>query len=149
MLADLKGEPISPNVEQQVEAETLAHEMIKDPKKRPEFSKYSNEAMAYLAGMVQQSNVQLVDELSELKMYVINKLIHEVEHAATAKDRLVALKNLGEVDGVDAFKKRSELTVKVQPIEEVEMELKSILEGITYEEAEYEEVEEIEPEDDE
>jgi hypothetical protein len=30
---------------------------------------------------------------------------------------------LGEVDGIDAFKKRSEVTMKVQSIEEVENEL--------------------------
>ena len=30
---------------------------------------------------------------------------------------------LGEVDGVDAFKKRSEITIKHQSIEEVEQEL--------------------------
>jgi len=34
---------------------------------------------------------------------------------------------LGEVDGVDAFKKRSEITHKVQTIEEVETELFTIL----------------------
>jgi hypothetical protein len=37
------------------------------------------------------------------------------------------LTKLGEVDGVDAFKKRSEVTVKVQPLEEVEKELFEII----------------------
>jgi hypothetical protein len=36
---------------------------------------------------------------------------------------LTALRALGEVDGVDAFKKRSEVTHKQQSIEEVEREL--------------------------
>lgn len=42
------------------------------------------------------------------------------------------LSKLGEVDGVDAFKKRSETTHIVKPIEEVEKELLSVLEGIEY-----------------
>jgi hypothetical protein len=36
------------------------------------------------------------------------------------------------VDGVDAFKKRSEVTHIIKPIEEVEKELLSVLEGIEY-----------------
>ena len=142
MLADLTGTPIVPSTDQQVEAEVLAHEMVTNPDRRPDFSKYSNSAMAYLAGMVQQSNVKLVEELSDLKLYVVNKLVHEVEHAATSKDRITALKHLGEVDGIDAFKKRTETTIKVQPIEEVEKELLSILDNVEYSEvtnAEYDE----------
>jgi hypothetical protein len=68
-------------------------------------------------------NVQLVDDLAEMKMYVVNKLLYEVEHASNTKDRLRALRDLGEIDGIDAFKKRSEVTMKVQSIEEVENEL--------------------------
>lgn len=132
LLADLNGTPIEPTAEHQLQAVDLAREMTQNPKLRPEYAKYPNEVMAYLAGMVAQSNVQLVDELSDLKLYVVNKLIHEVEHAKTSKDRIAALKNLGEVDGVDAFKKRSEMTVKVQPIEEVEKELLTILNGVEY-----------------
>jgi hypothetical protein len=65
----------------------------------------------------------IVEELSDLKLYVVNKLVAEVENAKDAKARISALTKLGEVDGVDAFKKRSEITVKVQSIEEVEREL--------------------------
>jgi hypothetical protein len=79
--------------------------------------------MAFLAGMVAQSNVKIVDELSDLKMYVVNKLIYEVEHAPDSKTRITALAKLGEVDGVDAFKKRTEMTVQVKPLAEVEKEL--------------------------
>lgn len=132
LLADMTGQPIQPTPEDEAEAKNLARQMMSDPKMRPDYSKYPNEVMAYLAGMVAQSNVQLVDELSDLKLYVVNKLIHEVEHAKSAKDRIAALKNLGEIDGVDAFKKRSEVTVKVQPIEEVEKELLTILDGVEY-----------------
>jgi hypothetical protein len=74
----------------------------------------------------------LVNELSDLKMYVVNKLIDEIEHAKDSKTRISALSKLGEVDGVDAFKKRTETTIKVQTMEEVEKELLSVLEGIEY-----------------
>jgi hypothetical protein len=65
-------------------------------------------------------------------MYVVNKLVYEVEHAQMAKDRIAALTKLGDIDGVDAFKKRTEITHKVLPIEEVEKELMTILNGIEY-----------------
>lgn len=133
-LADLKGEPLIPTAEQQLEAKEIAQQMMIDPKHRPDFAKYPNETMAYLAGMVAQSNCMLVEELSDLKLYVINKLIAEVEATDDTKARISALKLLGEVDGVDAFKKRSELTVQVKPIEEVEKELLTILEGVEYKE---------------
>jgi vacuolar-type H+-ATPase subunit I/STV1 len=132
LISDLTGRAIIPTQENVAEAEELARQMIDDPKKRIEYSKYPNETMAYLAGLIQQSNCALVDELSELKNYVINKLIYEVEHSNNSKERISALTKLGEVDGVDAFKKRSEVTVQVKPIEEVEKELMSVLEGIEY-----------------
>lgn len=132
LLSDLQGKPLVANSADQDMAQGLAKQMLTDPQIRPEFAKYRNETMAYLAGMIAQSNVQLVDELSELKMYVVNKLVFEVENAASPKDRISALSKLGEVDGVDAFKKRSEMTVKVKPIEEVEKELLGILDNIEY-----------------
>jgi hypothetical protein len=64
-----------------------------------------------------------VEELSDFKMYVVNKLVMEVENAKDSKTRISAIAKLGEVDGVDAFKKRTEITHKVQTIEEVEKEL--------------------------
>jgi hypothetical protein len=84
--------------------------------------------MAYLAGMVAQSNCMIVEELSDLKLYVVNKLVSEIENAKDSKARISAIAKLGEVDGVDAFKKRTEMTVKIQPIEEVEKELLQTLE---------------------
>jgi hypothetical protein len=132
VLADLAGTSIQPAPEHIEEAETLAREMISNPKMRPQFNKYPNETMAYLAGMVAQTNCMLVDELSELKMYVVNRLIMEIEEAKDSRSRITALSKLGEVDGVDAFKKRSEVTIQIKPIEEVEKELLTILEGIEY-----------------
>jgi hypothetical protein len=123
LISDLTGVAISPNVDQAEAAKDLAREMMTDPKKRIEYAKYPSETMAYLAGLIAQTNVSLVDELSDLKMYVVNKLIFEVENAPDSKTRITALSKLGEVDGVDAFKRRTEMTVQIKPMAEVEKEL--------------------------
>jgi hypothetical protein len=72
------------------------------------------------------------NELPQLKLYIVNKLIYEVENGAAAKDRISALAKLGEIDGVDAFKKRNETTYLVKPIAEVEKELLNVLHSIEY-----------------
>ena len=123
LMSDLTGNPLAPTQENADQARELAREMITDPKHRPDFSKYPNETLAMLAGMVAQMNVSIVEELSDLKMYVVNRLVMEIEQAKDPKTRVVALGKLGEIDGVDAFKKRSEVTHKILSIEEVEKEL--------------------------
>lgn len=130
LLSDLNGQTIEPNGEDIQTAEELAHNMITDPKLRPEYAKYPNEVIAYLAGMVSQYNCALVHDLAEYKNYIISKLVHIVEHAADQKTMLTALRNLGEVDGVDLFKRRNETTVIIKPLEEVEKELYGVLESI-------------------
>jgi hypothetical protein len=130
LMADLTGQVLTPTQDNVDQANDLARMMMTDPKHRPEFGRYPNETLAYLAGMVAQMNVSIVDELSDLKMYVVNRLVMEVENAKDAKNRISALSKLGEVDGVDAFKKRSEMTVKVQTIEEVEKELLLTLDSL-------------------
>jgi len=99
---------------------------------RPDYSKYPNEALAFLAEMVHQFSYNVVEDLTDLRSYIVNKLLNEVETAKSSKDRIAALSKLGEVDGVNAFTKRSELTVRLKPIEEIEKELLSVLEGIEY-----------------
>lgn len=145
LLSDLTGQMIAPSAQDQAQANELARQMIQDPTIRPDFSRYSNETLAYLAGMVAQYNCMIVDELAELKLYVVNRLVKEIEEAKDSKSRLSGLKLLGEIDGVDAYKKRSEATITVKPIQEVEQELMGLLERIengvigkkiTYEEAE-------------
>lgn len=130
LLADINGDPLTPDEEHIEVAQSLAKKMMEDPQMRPEYAKYPNEVMAYLAGMVAQTNCMIVNELSDLKLYVVNKLVYEVEHARDSKSRLTALAKLGEVDGVDAFKKRNEMIVKVQSIEEIEEELINTLEAL-------------------
>jgi len=127
LISDLTGRAIAPTGDEAEQATTLARQMIEDPELRPDFATYPNETIAYLAGMVTQMNHQIVNELSDLKLYVVNKLVFEVEHAKDSKSRISALTKLGEIDGVDAFKKRSEVTMKVVPIEEVEKELLNTL----------------------
>jgi hypothetical protein len=132
LISDLTGIPLAPDEADMATAKEIATAHLANPKARIDYSKYPNETMAYLAGLVAQSNCMIVDDLSELKLYVVNKLVQEVEHADSSKTRIQALSKLGEVDGVDAFKKRSETTHIVKPIEEVEKELLSVLEGIEY-----------------
>jgi len=130
LMSDLTGQQISPTKENVNQAKELAHQMVADPKHRPEFAKYPNETLAFLAGMVAQMNVSIVEELSDFKLYVVNKLVFEIEHAKDTKARLIALRNLGEVDGVDAFKKRSEITHRILTAEEVEKELLETLQSL-------------------
>jgi hypothetical protein len=132
LVSDLTGQPISPTEDNKKEAIQLAQQMVSDPQHRPQFAQYKNETLAYLAGMVAQMNTSIVDELSELKLYVVNKLLFEIENTPDSKSRLSALRSLGEIDGVDAFKKRSEVTVKVQPIEEVEQMLFATIESLAH-----------------
>ena len=130
LISDLTGKNISPTQENADQAKQLAKQMIANPQTKPDFSQYPNETLAMLAGMVAQMNVSIVDELSDLKMYVVNKLVAEIEAAKDPKVRVAAISKLGEVDGVDAFKKRSEVTHKHLTIEEVEKELLQTLETI-------------------
>ena len=132
LLADLQGLSIEPSESDRETAEDLAYKMITDPKIRPEFARYPNEVVAYLAGMVQQYNCALVNDLAEYKNYVIAKLVHTIEHAEDQKTMLSALRSLGDVDGVDAFKRRTEMTVLVKPIEQVEKDLHAILESLDH-----------------
>lgn len=130
LMSDLTGQELVPTEENADQAKVLAREMMANPQYRPDYSKYPNETLAMLAGMVAQMNVSIVEELSDLKMYVVNKLVAEVENAKDPKVRVAALSKLGEIDGVDAFKKRTEMTVKQQSIEEVEKELLETLEKL-------------------
>ena len=130
LMSDLTGQPISPTKENAEEAKSIGREMMQNPQIRPEFAKYPNETLAMLAGMVAQMNVQIVDELSDLKMYTVNHLISSVEGAKDIKTKITALRALGEIDGVDAFKKRSEITHKIQTMEEVEAELIALLDEV-------------------
>ena len=130
LMSDLTGKPIEPTEENAKEAMSLAKMMMENPEFRPNFAIFPNETQAYLAGVVARTNIALVDDLAEFKMYVVNRLLQEIETAKDPKTRLTALAKLGEVDGIDAFKKRTELVVKHQTMEEVEKELFELINSV-------------------
>ena len=129
LIADLQGKPIHPSDKDKDEARVLAKKMVEDPKGHIQFSNYKNETLAYLAGMVSQYDQMIVRDLADLKVFVVNKLVEQTE-SGNAKDVIAALKALGEVDGVDAFKRRSEVTVQIKPIDQVEKDLLAKLEKL-------------------
>jgi hypothetical protein len=126
-LADIKGEDISPTYSDINDAADLAKEMMKNPNLKPDFATYKNETMAYLAGLVGQTQCMLTEQLADYKLYVLNNLVKVVESTENAKEKIAALRSIGEIDGVDAFKKKTEVTHKVESMEEVEKELLSML----------------------
>jgi hypothetical protein len=132
LISDISGQPIIPTQEDCATAQDIAVEMTQNPKKKLDLAKYPNETVAFLAGMVAEANHMIVDDLSELKLFVLNNLVKEYATSDDPKLRTQILTKIGEVDGVDAFKKRSEVTHVVKPIEEVEKELLTILEGVEY-----------------
>ena len=83
--------------------------------------------MAFCAGMVAQTQVLLAKQLADYKLYVVNNLIKVIESTTNPKEKTTALRALGEVDGVDAFKKKTEVTHKMESMEEVEKELLTML----------------------
>lgn len=125
LISDLQGKPIEPDETDKNVARELAQKMLKT-KENIDFSNYRNETLAYLAGMVSAYDQMLVNDLAEYKLYVINKLVEQSANP-DPKYALPAIKALGEVDGVDAFKKRSEVTYQQKSAEEVE---KSLLEKL-------------------
>ena len=129
LISDLTGKPIEVGEEDRGRALEAAQKMMANQSLSPQLATYSNPTVAYLAGLVAQHDTLVVKELADLKKYVVNKLVAETEHP-DAKIRLTALRALGEIDGVDAFKKRSEVTMKQQSVEEIEKELLATLEKL-------------------
>jgi hypothetical protein len=127
VVADIKGEDIKPTYSNIKDAQDLAKEMMSNPLLKPEFDKYPNETMAFLAGLVGQTQCMLTEQLADFKLYVLNRLVEVVEKTDNAKEKIAALRSIGEIDGVDAFKKKTEVTHKVESMEEVEKELLSML----------------------
>ena len=129
LIADLQGKEIEPTERDKEEARELAKKMVDNPAAQIEFGNYRNETLAYLAGMVASYDQMLVKELADYKLYVVSKLVEQSANP-DPKYAIQAVKALGEVDGVDAFKKRTETTIKVKPIDEVEKDLLERLEKL-------------------
>ena len=126
-VSDIMGEEIVPNAKNIKEAEDLARKMVENPGMKHEYGIYANETMAYLGGLVGTYNHMIVKDLADLKLYVVNKLVNIAEHSDNPKEQITALRSIGEVDGVDAFKKKTEVVHKMETMEEVETELLSML----------------------
>ena len=126
MISDLTGNPIEPTENEKDVARHAVQNVLSKPDAAAQIATYSSPTIAYLAGMVAQHDSYLVKDLAELKKYVVNNLVAETT-SPDPKIRMQALRALGEVDGVDAFKKRTETTIKHQSIEEVENELFEML----------------------
>jgi hypothetical protein len=128
-IADLKGEPIpTASPAEQQKAVDFVKRVMTDPNFKPEYGTYTDPTMAFCAGMVAQTQVLLAKELADYKLYVLNSLVqivHDTE--SNQKEKITALRSIGEIDGVDAFKKKTEITHKMESMEEVEKELLTML----------------------
>ncbi len=130
LVSDIAGENIEPSEQDQEKAKELAKEMINNPELRPEFANYPNETIAFLAGLVAQSNHMIVKDLADLKLHVVNNLVKEAEMAKSSRERIAALKAIGEIDGVDAFKRKTEVTHITKSGDELEKELRETIEQL-------------------
>jgi len=127
LIADLNGEDINPTIEDIDEAKTIAKQMIEHPETKIQLRKYKNNTLASLAGMVAELDSSVVDDLKDLKTFVINGLIKEATMSDKSKERITALRAIGEVDGVDAFKKHTEVVHKNMSMDEIEDKLKTLV----------------------
>ena len=127
LIADLNGEDINPTVEDIDEAKTIAKQMIEHPETKIQLRKYKNNTLASLAGMVAELDSSVVDDLKDLKTFVINGLIKEATMSDKSKERITALRAIGEVDGVDAFKKHTEVVHKNMSMDDIEDRLKVLV----------------------
>ena len=151
LISDLAGENIEPSQDNMKEAEEVAKEMMVNPELKPDFDTYPNETIAYLAGMVAQTSHMVAKDLADIKLTVLNGLLQEAYSAKSSRERITALKAVGEIDGVDAFKKKTEITHINQSGEELEKELmKTIneLKGKVVRTTEIIDVEDVEVNDD-
>jgi len=127
LISDLTGEPIEATQEDIDEAKTVIKTMIKEPETKLQIKKYKNGTLASLAGMVAELDAQVVDDLKDLKTFVINGLIKEATMSDKSKERITALRAIGEVDGVDAFKKHTEVVHKNMSLDDIEDRLKILV----------------------
>jgi hypothetical protein len=127
LMSDLTGKPIQATKEDIAEAKTVAETMVKHPDTKLQLKKYKNSMLASLAGMVAELDAQVVDDLKDLKTFVVNGLIKEAATAEKSKERITALRAIGEVDGVDAFKKTTEVIHKNMSLDDIESRLQTLV----------------------
>lgn len=130
LLSDITGQPIQATKEDVAEAKTVITAMTKEPQTKLQLKKYKNGTLASLAGMVAELDAQVVDDLKDLKTFVVNGLIKEAATAEKSKERITALRAIGEVDGVDAFKKTTEVIHKSMSLDDIEDKLRTLVNKI-------------------
>ena len=130
LVSDLVDQNIEPTTEDIEHAEDLAREMMINPELKPEFGNYPNETIAYLAGLVAQTSHMVAKDLADIKLSVLNGLLQEAALAKTSRERISAWSKVGEVDGVDAFKKKTEITHITKSGDELEKELRETIEQL-------------------
>jgi hypothetical protein len=130
LMSDLTGQPIKTTQEDINEAKTVIKTIIKEPETKLQLKKYKNSVLASLAGMVAELDAQVVDDLKDLKTFVVNGLIKEAATAEKSKERITALRAIGEVDGVDAFKKTTEVIHKNMSLDDIEERLRTLVSRI-------------------
>ena len=151
LISDLAGETIEPSQDNMEEAEEVAKQMMVNPELKPDFGTYPNETIAYLAGMVAQTSHIVAKDLADIKLTVLNGLLQEATLAKSSRERIAAYKAVGEIDGVDAFKRKTEVTHITKSGDELEKELLATineLKGKVIQTKEVVEVEDIEVDDD-
>ena len=151
LISDLAGETIKPSQDNMEEAEEVAKQMMVNPELKPDFGTYPNETIAYLAGMVAQTSHMVAKDLADIKLTVLNGLLQEATLAKSSRERIAAFKAVGEIDGVDAFKRKTEVTHITKSGDELEKELLATineLKGKVIHTKEVVEVQDIEVDDD-
>ena len=151
LISDLAGQNIEPSQDNMEQAEEVAKEMMVNPELKPDFDTYPNETIAYLAGMVAQTSHMVTKDLANIKLTVLNGLLQEATLAKTSKERIAAFKAVGEIDGVDAFKRKTEVTHITKSGEELERELLKTIEelrGKVIHTTEIVDIEDVEVDDD-
>ena len=128
--SDINGNTLEPTTEEIEDAEEVAREIMENPNLKVEYGNYPNETIAYLAGLVNQTSHMVAKELSDIKLSVLNGLLQEAATATNPKDRISAWSKIGEIDGVDAFKKKTEVTHITKSGKELEEELKKTIEEL-------------------
>lgn len=130
LIADLNGETIEPSKENVDKATEMAKEMMENRDIRAEFDTQPNETIAFLTGLVSQTSHMVAKDLADIKLSVLNGLLQEAATAKSARERISAWSKIGEIDGVDAFKRKTEVTHVTKSGKELEEELKKAIEEL-------------------
>lgn len=82
-LSNLTGTPLKFDDEDVIEGKKIAKELIQNPKTRPNYSALRDSTKAVLAGMVAQYDFEVVNDLVQLKNFVVNALLDEYKNDPT------------------------------------------------------------------